>query len=54
MKQLDINEMKKIKAGGLSGTLVNAFVKGFSTFSDLGRYVGSSIRRFVSRNLCGF
>lgn len=54
MKKLNTNEMKQIKAGGISGALLNAIWKGITSFSDLGRYVGSSIRRFVSKNLCGF
>lgn len=54
MKKLTEKEMKKVKAGSISGTLWNAIVKGFSSISDLGRYAGSAIRRLVSRDLCGF
>ena len=46
--------MKQIKAGSLSGSLISAFIKGFTTFTDLGRYVGSSIRRLVNKNMCNF
>ena len=54
MKELSKNEMKQIKAGGVSGALLTAIWKGITTVTDVGRYVGSSIRRFVSKNLCGF
>lgn len=52
MKKLTIEEAKKIKGGSLSGAVVNAFIGCFNTFADIGRALGSSIRRLVSKNLC--
>ena len=52
MKKLNDNEMKNIIGGGFSGNLWNALTKGFSIFSDMGRYVGSAIRRLLSNNIC--
>lgn len=44
--KLKTSELKQIRAGAsLSGTLINALVKGFNSFLDAGRYLGSSIRR---------
>lgn len=54
MKKLNDSEMKKIYGGGISGTLISALAKGLSVFTDIGRYVGSSIRRMFDGNLCNF
>ncbi len=51
--KLSKKELKNIKAGaGLSATLINSLVKGFNSFMDIGRYLGSSIRRFIGGNTC--
>ena len=52
MKQLTKEEMKNIKAQGISGTLFNSIIRGATLFVEAGRYFGSSIRRFVNGNLC--
>lgn len=52
MKKLNEKEMKQIKAGGVSGAWLTALWKGLNIFIDAGRYVGSSIRRLTSKNLC--
>lgn len=55
MKELSIKEEKQIYAGsGISGTLMNSLLKGFNIFTDLGRYLGSSLRRIFSNNMCDF
>ncbi len=54
MKKLNENEMKSIKAGGISGSLLSALWKGLNIFLDTGRYIGSSIRRLTTKNLCNF
>lgn len=51
--RLSNNELKKIKAGAdFSSTLINALIKGFDAFLDIGRYFGSSMRRFITGNSC--
>ncbi len=53
--KLTNKELKFIKAGAtttLSATLINALVKGFDSFMDVGRYLGSSIRRIIGGNSC--
>lgn len=52
MKKLNTNEMKKINAGALNGTLLNAILRGANIFIDVGRCFGSAIRRIISRNMC--
>lgn len=54
MKELSTNESKKMYAGGISATLVGYLLKGFNIFTDLGRYLGSSIRRIYDHNLCDY
>ena len=54
MKKLNEKEMKQIKAGAITGTLINSILRGASIFVDVGRYFGSSIRRFVNGNLCRY
>lgn len=55
MKELTIKEEKMYYAGGgMSSALINALSKGISTFTDIGRYLGSSIRRFFNNNLCDY
>ncbi len=47
------NELKTIVGGKtLSGNLINYFNKVLSTFLDVGRNIGSSLRRFISKNKC--
>lgn len=47
-------EELKIIVGGASvtGTLINSLIKGINSFLDIGRYLGSSIRRLVGKNAC--
>ena len=48
-----LSELKKIKAGAtFSASLINALVRGINSFLDVGRYFGSSIRRFIGGNSC--
>lgn len=46
------NECKKIKAGSITGTLISAVTKVVSSIFDIGRALGSSIRRLTSKSSC--
>lgn len=47
------NDLKQIIGGkNLSGNLVNYFNKFLTTFLDVGRNIGSSLRRFISKSKC--
>ena len=51
--KLTKKESKNISGGaGITGTLINSLIKGFTTFMDIGRYFGSSIRRLIGGNSC--
>ncbi len=51
--KLSNKELKCVKAGAaISSTLINSLIKGINSFLDIGRYLGSSIRRMVSGNSC--
>lgn len=51
---LQEKELYEIQGGGLTinATLINAFARAISTILDLGRTVGSAIRRISSKNYC--
>ncbi len=51
---LEKKELCLIYGGSISGTLINAIVKGINSLLELGRSVGSAIRRGFSGNLCDF
>ncbi|MDD2377960.1 MAG: hypothetical protein PHD10_04000 [Bacilli bacterium] len=49
------NELLLIEGGfSISGSLINSFVRGINAFLDLGRSVGTAIRRIRGNNLCPF
>lgn len=50
--KLEKSEMLKITGGGISGTLVNSFIRGINSMLELGRSLGSAIRRLTSNSLC--
>lgn len=54
MKELSKKEMQKVYGGAISASWISAMFRGVTSVTDLGRYLGSSIRRFVDRNLCGY
>lgn len=51
--KLDDRELLKINGGSLSATMINAIVKGISIIADLGRSLGSTIRRVSEKKTCG-
>lgn len=50
--KLSEQELKKIYGGAISASLLNAFSRAMSTILELGRTVGSSIRRLYNKNYC--
>ena len=52
MKNLKNEELLDIDGGGISGTLINSITRGISTILDLGRSLGSAIRRIGRGNVC--
>lgn len=53
MKELNKNEMLEINGGSVvNSALISALVKGASTFLEIGRSLGSSIRRLIANCKC--
>ena len=49
---LNNRELKSINGGAITSTLINAIVKGFSLIIELGKSLGSTIRRVTSGKTC--
>ena len=52
--QLEDNLLYQIKGGGLTATLLNSIIRGFTFIFELGKSLGSSIRRGIDGNLCKY
>ena len=52
MRDLNNNELMKIDGGGISGTLISSITRGINTLLDMGRSLGTAIRRIGSNNIC--
>jgi len=55
MEKLKENELRQIVGGAsITGALINAYVRGIEALMDLGRTIGTSIRRAMmgSAGLC--
>jgi len=52
MRDLNNNELMSIEGGGISGTLISSITRGINTLLDMGRSLGSAIRRIGSNNIC--
>lgn len=51
MRKLTRKELNKIN-GGASGALFTSIIRGAELILELGRSLGSSIRRFFSKQYC--
>lgn len=49
---LNTKELQNINGGAISPTLLNSLAKGLSLLFELGRAVGSGIRRAASGKTC--
>ena len=54
MRELSKKESMSLYGGGITAALINALTKGFTFFVDIGRYLGSSIRRIFDNKLCDY
>ncbi len=52
MQQLKEEEQKQIIGGAISAAMINNFIKGATFLLELGRSLGSAIRRGRSKNFC--
>lgn len=49
---MENNELKEVYGGAVSATLINSAVKLFTFALEIGRALGSAIRRSVKRVAC--
>lgn len=52
MNKISNQELKNIQGGGLSASLITGLVRGVNTILDLGRSLGTIIRRIQTGRLC--
>lgn len=52
MKLLKKEELLEIKGGTISATYINAIVKGIDVILELGRSLGTAIRKWSTGNIC--
>lgn len=49
---LSDKELLEVVGGSITSTFINSISKGITTIVDLGRSLGSAIRRIVSGSIC--
>ncbi len=54
MKELNDKQLLLIIGGAISGSLWSAVNKSVTLVSDLGRYLGSAIRRLINGRMCSY
>lgn len=52
MKRLNDNELKEINGGAISAAWLTAIVRGINSILDLGRSIGTALRRIQTGKLC--
>jgi len=52
MKDLNKEELLNVDGGSISGTLISSLTRGINTLLDMGRSLGTAIRRIGSGNVC--
>lgn len=52
MKRLEKHELLEITGGSISGSLINSLARGIEGLMDLGRSLGTAIRRISGKKLC--
>ncbi len=50
--KLKPNELMNVIGGGITASMINAIVDGFQLIFDIGKSIGSSISRLVTRRAC--
>ncbi len=52
MRELNKEELLEISGGAISGAIITALIKGINTILELGRSLGTAIRRIHTGNFC--
>ena len=50
--ELSKKELNEINGGGMSGAIISSVIKCISLIYEIGRSIGSSIRRMSTRRYC--
>lgn len=45
-------ELYNIRGGAISAALINSIIRGIISLCDLGKSLGSAVRRIISGNTC--
>lgn len=55
MKELSFEQLEEVKGGiSITGTFINAIVRGIDVIMELGRSLGSAFRRSMDHQLCPY
>ena len=52
--KLSKEELKSIYGGDISGSMLSSMVRGITILLELGRSLGSSLRRVLDGNMCSY
>ena len=52
MKKIDTQELKQIYGGAISASMINYIVRGLDAIMEIGRSLGTAIRRLGENKLC--
>lgn len=52
MRTLTKKELEQIEGGSISASMINYIVRGIDAFMDVGRSLGSALRRMGEQSLC--
>ena len=52
MNKIKDNELKCIIGGAITGTMINAIARGITSIYNVGRALGSALRRAISGKYC--
>lgn len=52
MKKLKEKELKNIQGGGISASFITAAVRAINSLLDLGRSLGTAVRRIQNGSIC--
>ena len=52
MRQLEKEDLMYIKGGAISGAILTSIIRGINSLYEIGRSLGSSVRRLFTRNFC--
>lgn len=50
--KLEVEDLRKVVGGAITSTMFNSIARLINTVLDLGRTVGTSIRRIKTKNYC--